>query len=48
MTMAPPPFDPELAARLDAIHEVLPPTITPEMIPAGRLTKRRLLRPSDE
>ncbi len=38
MAMTPPPFDPELAAELDAIAEVLPPTITPDMIPAGRQT----------
>ncbi|MFE7275774.1 alpha/beta hydrolase [Streptomyces sp. NPDC057623] len=36
MVMTPPPFDPELAAHLEAIHEALPPTITPDMIPAGR------------
>ncbi|MFH8662363.1 alpha/beta hydrolase [Streptomyces afghaniensis] len=36
MAMNPPPFDPELAAQLGAINEWLPPTITPEMIPAGR------------
>ncbi|TQE34595.1 alpha/beta hydrolase [Streptomyces ipomoeae] len=36
MAMTPPPFDPELAAELDAIGEFLPPTITPDMIPAGR------------
>jgi acetyl esterase/lipase len=36
MALTPPPFDPELAAHLEAIHVVLPPTITPDMIPAGR------------
>ncbi|MEU9396991.1 alpha/beta hydrolase [Streptomyces sp. NPDC048324] len=36
MATTPPPFDPELAAELDAIADVLPPTITPDMIPAGR------------
>lgn len=36
MVMTPPPFDPEIAAHLAAIHAWLPPTITPDMIPAGR------------
>ncbi|GAB2889158.1 alpha/beta hydrolase [Streptomyces deserti] len=36
MVMNPPPFDPELAAQLEAINDWLPPTITPDMIPAGR------------
>ena len=31
-----PPFDPELAAVLEVLREQLPPTITPEMIPAMR------------
>ncbi|MEU1577224.1 alpha/beta hydrolase [Streptomyces collinus] len=36
MALPPPPFDPEIAAHLDAIHTWLPATITPDMIPAGR------------
>jgi hypothetical protein len=40
MAMTPPPFDPELAAELEAIGELLPPTIIPDMIPAGRQMKR--------
>jgi len=40
MVMTPPPFDPELAAHLDAVHEFLPPTITPDMIQAGRQLDR--------
>ncbi|WP_317451750.1 alpha/beta hydrolase [Microbacterium sp. NIBRBAC000506063] len=31
-----PPFDPELNAALDLIAEMIPPTVTPEMIPALR------------
>jgi hypothetical protein len=31
-----PPFDPELEAALEVIHEVNPPTITPERIGALR------------
>jgi acetyl esterase/lipase len=31
-----PPFDPELAAALSAVAENLPPSVTPEMIPAMR------------
>ncbi|MEU0671965.1 alpha/beta hydrolase [Streptomyces sp. NPDC006172] len=36
MAMRPPPFDPELAAELDAMGDQLHTTITPDMIPAGR------------
>jgi acetyl esterase/lipase len=36
MVMNPPPFDPELAAQLQAVNDLLPPTITADMIPAGR------------
>lgn len=32
MSVARPPFDPELAVTLDAIRDRLPPTVTPEMI----------------
>ncbi len=32
----PPPFDPELGAALDIVGEMVPPTITPEMIPLMR------------
>jgi len=31
-----PPFDPELAAALGLVAEMIPPTLTPEMIPALR------------
>ena len=31
-----PPFDPELAVTLSALAEFLPPSLTPEMIPAMR------------
>ena len=35
-THAAPPFDPELAVTLTALAEFLPPSLTPEMIPAMR------------
>ena len=35
-TLRRPPYDPELAAALSVIGEQLPPTLTPEMIPAIR------------
>ena len=36
MTSAPPPFDPELAPALSAIHESITPAVTAEMIPSLR------------
>ncbi|MET7474815.1 alpha/beta hydrolase [Streptomyces sp. NPDC005648] len=48
MVMTPPPFDPELAAELPAIGEVLPPTVTPDMIAAGRRTDGPFAIPTDE
>lgn len=38
VTVRRPPFDPELTAALDAIGAWLPPTLTPDMIPALRST----------
>ncbi|NEA98760.1 alpha/beta hydrolase [Streptomyces sp. SID13726] len=48
MPLTPPPFDPELAVELAAIGEVLPPTITPDMIEAGRRTDGPFAPPTDE
>lgn len=36
MTLTPPPFDPELAPALSAIHASMAPAVTAEMIPALR------------
>lgn len=36
MTMIPPPFDPELAAALEAIKDMVPRALTMDEIPAMR------------
>ncbi|MEU1183164.1 alpha/beta hydrolase [Streptomyces sp. NPDC005820] len=48
MVMRPPPFDPELAPELEAIGAWLPPTITPDMIGAGRRTDGPFAPPTNE
>lgn len=48
MVLRPPPFDRQLAPELDAIHAWLPPTITPEMIEAGRRTDGPFAPPTNE
>ncbi len=40
-TLRRPPYDPELAAALSVIGEQLPPTLTPDMIPAIRQAPHR-------
>ncbi|SCX59767.1 Acetyl esterase/lipase [Klenkia marina] len=48
-TSAPrPPFDPEVAAALEALSEVLTPSLLPEMIPLLRRPNPALPPPSDE
>jgi hypothetical protein len=36
MSQVPPPFDPELAATLAVMQDVVPPGLTPEEIETGR------------
>ncbi|MEV5410266.1 alpha/beta hydrolase [Thermopolyspora sp. NPDC052614] len=44
----PPPFDPELAAALSVINEVVPTSLTPDMIEARRQTSAAASALSDE
>ncbi|MFI6497672.1 alpha/beta hydrolase [Nonomuraea typhae] len=44
----PTPFDPELAAALEAGREQIPASITPDMIPLIRQARENLPHPSDE
>ena len=44
----PPPFDPELSAVLDAIGELLPSALTPDLIPMLRQPNPAMPPPSDE
>ncbi|SDH11288.1 alpha/beta hydrolase [Klenkia brasiliensis] len=43
-----PPFDPEVAAALDAVGEALPSSLTPEMIPLLRQPNPLVPPPTDE
>ncbi|MEI4272650.1 alpha/beta hydrolase [Klenkia sp. LSe6-5] len=43
-----PPFDPQVAAALEALGEALPPSLTPEMIPLLRQPNPALPPPTDE
>jgi hypothetical protein len=45
--LPPPPFDPELGAALTALSELLPPKLTPDLIPAMR-ESGVIDRPSDD
>ncbi|MFE2088598.1 alpha/beta hydrolase [Streptomyces sp. NPDC059460] len=47
-TAPPPPFDRELAPALGVLAEQLPPSITPDMIPALRESMRGMRTPDDE
>lgn len=47
MTLARPPFDPELGAALAVLGETMPPTLTAEMIPAIRQTELPGSTPAD-
>jgi acetyl esterase/lipase len=44
----PPPFDPELAAALAVIGEMLPPALTPDLIPMMRQPNPAIPAPSNE
>jgi acetyl esterase/lipase len=44
----PPPFDPQCAAALADLAELLPPSLTPDMIPLRRQPDPALPRPTDE
>jgi len=44
----PPPFDPELAAVLAPLAEVLPPALTPDLIPLARQPNPAMPPPSDD
>ncbi|MEU3338938.1 alpha/beta hydrolase [Streptomyces sp. NPDC002144] len=48
MVMRRPPFDRELAPELEAIRAWLPPTVTPDMIEAGRRTDGPFPPPTNE